>query len=226
MMLLNELKFDELKIKKFMKKISPQIKEYITKNVIDEYKLNDNGHNINHINYVLKRAIELADDLINADILYVCVMYHDIACHINRDKHEILSADIAYNDKFLNSFFNTEDLTIIKEAIEDHRASLEYEPRNIYGKILSTADRKVEVKRYLIASMSFHIKKNPNATKEETINHSYKFAIEKFGKNGYAVNKAYVKDKKYEKFLQELQYLIDNKNEYFDIASSVYDEIN
>lgn len=222
---LDDLKFDEEKINKIKKEVDFKLKDYIDNNIIDEYNLNDGGHNIDHINYVINRAFELVEENININILYSCIVFHDIACHIDRDNHEILSAERAYSDKFLNSFFNKEEMFIIKDAIEDHRASLEYEPRNIYGKILSSSDRKVEVKIYLISSMSFDIKKHPEMSKEDIINGSYQFAIKKFGKIGYAVNKSYVSDAKYEKFLSDLQYLIDNKNDYFDTASIIYDEI-
>ena len=47
---------------------------------------------------------------------------------------------------------------------------------------------------------------------EEAIEKSYNHAIEKFGKNGYATKKFYVEDKRYQKFLNSLQYLIDNKD--------------
>ena len=43
----------------------------------------------------------------------------------------------------------------------------------------------------------------------------------KFGKNGYAVNKYYVKDDKYEKYLKELQDLIENKEEFYKKAENI-----
>ena len=113
----------------------------------------------------------------------------------------------------------------IRETIEDHRASLEYIPRNIYGKILSSADRKVEVKQYLIASISYGKKKNPEIDKNESIESSYKFVIKKFGKNGYAINKSYVEDLKYKKFLEDIQYLIDNKELFIELATFIYDKL-
>ncbi|MEG2993672.1 MAG: hypothetical protein RR847_05310 [Bacilli bacterium] len=222
---LEQLKFDEKKINGLMSKINLGLKTYIENNVIEEYNLNDGGHNIDHINYVLNRSFEIVNSDINIDVLYTCVMFHDISCHIDRENHEILSAERAFNDEFLNEFFDENQMLTIKNAIEDHRASLEYEPRNIYGKILSSADRKVEVKVYLVSSMSFDIKKHPELTKEEVINGSYEFAIKKFGKNGYAINKSYISDGKYEKFLNDLQYLIESKQEYFETAGIVYDEI-
>ena len=117
------------------------------------------------------------------------------------------------------------EMKTIKEAIEDHRASLEYVPRNIYGKILSSADRKVEVKQYLIASISYEKKKNPKINRGELIEKSYQFAIKKFGKDGYAINKSYINDFKYTKFLKDIQYLIDHKQIFTELADIIYDRL-
>lgn len=61
--------------------------------------------------------------------------------------------------------------------------------------------------------------------RNEPIERSYQFAIKKFGKNGYAINKSYVEDLKYKKFLEDIQYLIDNKKLFVGLASWVYDEL-
>lgn len=223
---LNDLNFDEEKVNKGINKVNAKLKQYIDEKILPEYELNDGGHNSEHVKYVLKRAFELADGYeINYDILYTCVCFHDVACHIDRDNHEVLSAQRAYEDDFLNGFFSIIEMKKIKEAIEDYRASLEYIPRNIYGKILSSADRKVEVKQYLIASISYGKKKNPEIDKNESIERSYEFAIKKFGKNGYAVNKSYVDDLKYKKFLENIQYLIDNKELFIELAELIYDKL-
>ena len=223
---LKELEFNEELINKKLDAVDNNLKEYIKNNILPEYDLIDGGHNINHINYVLKRAFELCDNYdINNNILYVCVCFHDLACHIDRDNHEILSAKRAFEDEYLNNYFNKDDMKIINEAIEDHRASLEYIPRNIYGKILSSADRKVEVKEYLKASLSYGKKKLPNLTEEESIERSYEYANKKFGKDGYAVSKNYVDDIKYKKYLEDIQYLIDNKDIFFELAHKIYSEL-
>lgn len=223
---LNDLYFDEEKINRGINEVNNELKQYIDEKILPEYELNDGGHNSEHVKYVLKRAFELADGYeINYDILYTCVCFHDVACHIDRDNHEVLSAQRAYEDNFLNGLFSIKEMKTIKEAIEDHRASLEYIPRNIYGKILSSADRKVEVKQYLIASISYGKKKNPEIDKNESIERSYQFAIKKFGKNGYAVNKSYVDDLKYKKFLEDIQYLIENKKLFIKLAEVIYDKL-
>ena len=206
--------------------INSKLKEYIQNNILPEYDLNDKGHNIEHIKVVLERAFELSKEYdINYDMLYIIVCFHDIACHIDREKHEILSAERLYNDKILKEFFNEEKMKVMKEAVEDHRASLEYIPRSIYGKILSSADRKFGVDNYLKSSMGFTMKKHPELSNEELIEDSYQFAIKKFGKDGYAINKMYVKDDKYGNFLNELQYLIDNKEQFMLRAQKILKNI-
>ena len=60
---------------------------------------------------------------------------------------------------------------------------------------------------------------------EEAIEKSYDHAIKKFGKNGYATNKFYVDDKRYKKFLNDLQDLIDNKEEFYELAKVVFNRV-
>ena len=223
---LKDIEFDNEYINSCINKVDNKLKEYINNKILPEYDLNDKGHNKNHIEFVLKRAFELSKNYdINYNVLYVCVSFHDIACHINREEHEVLSANIAYKDEFLNRFFTKEELTIIKEAIQDHRASSNKIPRNIYGKILSSADRKVDVKTYLISSLFFQVKDINKLDMNKAIEQSYNHAIKKFGKNGYATNKFYVDDKRYKEFLTNLQYLIDNKDEFYKLAEIVFNEV-
>lgn len=102
---LDDLNFDEIKINRKINKVNNELKQYIEGKILPEYELNDGGHNSEHVKYVLKRAFELADGYeINYDILYTCVCFHDVACHIDRDRHEVLSAERAYEDEYLNGF--------------------------------------------------------------------------------------------------------------------------
>ena len=173
--------------------INTNLKNYIESKILPEYDLNDKGHNIVHINNVLNRAFEIAEKYdVDENMLYTVVCFHDIACHINREEHEVLSSKRLYEDDNLRQFFNEEQIEIMRDAVVDHRSSLEYVPRNIYGKILSSADRKVDVDDYMRASMGFQKNKEPDSTDEELIEQSYLHAIRKFGRNGYAVKKFYV----------------------------------
>lgn len=206
--------------------INDNLRAHIEKDILPEYELNDMGHNINHINLVLDRAYEISGKYnVDDNMLYTVVCFHDLACHVNREEHEKLSAERLYCDEKLKEFFDENQIQIMKEAIEDHRASLEYIPRNIYGKILSSADRKVDIDDYLRSSIGFSMKKEPHLTQEEMIEKSYNYAIKKFGKNGYATTKMYVEDKKYETFLKEIQDLIDNKEKFTRRATKMIEKL-
>jgi uncharacterized protein len=145
-------------------------------------------------------------------MVYTIAAYHDIGHHIDSKTHEIISADIMSKDKNLKKFFNKEELKIIKEAIEDHRASKDEEPRSIYGKIVSSADRNNTIEDCLLRTYTYGKKLNPDATDEELYLRAYKVLTDKFGDNGYA--KFYFRDQQYENFLKELRLLLKDKNLY------------
>ena len=113
----------------------------------------------------------------------------------------------------MKEFFpNEEDRIMMSEAIVDHRASLEYEARSEYGKLVSSADREVSVENMLKRSVNFQRDKHKNEfpTDLEVIEYSYKKLSSKYGKGGYA--KMYYPDKKYKDYLKEMQELIENKD--------------
>ena len=135
-------------------------------------------------------------------MVYVIAAYHDIGHHINPKGHEIISAQIMEKDENLKRFFSDEQRAIIKEAIEDHRASADHDPRSIYGKIVSTADRNNSVESCLRRSYSYGKKLEPNMTDEELFEDAYKHLYLKFGENGYA--KFFFEDEEYENFLKDI----------------------
>lgn len=203
-----------------------ELQEYIKNNVFPQYKLNGKSHDITHINEVINRAMKIAKEYdINYAMLYTAAAYHDVGDHIDREHHEIISAKIMYEDKNLDKFFTDEQRKIIKEAIEDHRASLKTEPRNIYGKILSSADKNTEIDRYFERSIQFGLEHYKNLTKEEQLDRVYEHSIKKFGINGYATKNVYVKNNEYEEYLKKLQKLIDNKEKFYDKARIIYNKI-
>ena len=147
-------------------------------------------------------------------MVYVVAAYHDIGHHIDSKTHEIISADIMSKDENLKEFFNEDELKVIKEAIEDHRASAKDDPRSIYGRIVSSADRNNKVEDCLRRTYTYGKKLNPEATDEELFQRAYDVLQNKFGEDGYA--KYYFKDSNYEKFLKEIRYLLKDKDNYIN----------
>ena len=167
-------------------RINSKIKKYIEKEILPEYKKNEIGHGIDHIKYVIDRSLDIVKKNkldVNMDMVYVIAAYHDIGHHIDSKTHEIISADMMSKDKNLSKFFTDEELQIIKEAIEDHRASAKENPRSIYGRIVSSADRNNTVEACLRRTYTYGKKLDPNATDEELFLRAYDVLQKKFGEN-------------------------------------------
>ncbi len=195
---------------------------YIQDNIFPEYSKNDDGHNLEHIKYVISRCFKFAEqfDNIDLDMLYTIAAFHDIAHHIDKKNHEFLSAKIFYDNDNMKQFFTEEQRKTIKQGIEDHRASSDNIPRSDYGKIISSADRSTDVNEFLKRTHSYTLKHNPDATIEEMLERAYNHTKDKYGKDGYA--KSYVIDEEYNDFKNEIKYLLHNK----DLFNNKYLVIN
>ena len=145
-----------------------------------------------------------------------------ITHYINAKNHEKISADILFNDKNLKKFFNDEQIKIMAEAIQDHRASMNGIPRNIYGKIVSSADRNTSIEIILKRTYAYRIKHSPDETIDNIIEDSRQHIINKFGKNGYSKEKIYFEDIDYKIFLKKIIELTENKDKF----KKIYMKIN
>lgn len=194
--------------------VSHELQKHIEKNVFPEYQKNEPAHNLEHINYVIARSFKFAQTIpgIKYDIVYVVAAYHDIGHHIDPKTHEIESAKIMLKDNILKQFFSKEEIKTIKEAIEDHRASSDHEPRSIYGRIVSTADRNNSIESCLSRSYFYGKNLHPEYSDDELFNRAYEHLRSKFGESGYA--KFFFKDEEYEKFLSEIRELLSNKENF------------
>lgn len=194
-----------------MEKINYKLKNYIEKHIMPLYQQNDLGHDIKHIKYVIKRSLEFAKQFqnINLDMVYAIASFHDLAHHIDKDNHELLSAKIFYENEDMKNFFDEEQRKIIFEAIEDHRASLKTKPRSDYGKIISSADRSTSINSILQRTHSYSVKHFPQLCLYQMIERSYNHTLKKYGNNGYAKNYCY--DKDYKKFKLDVATILKNK---------------
>ena len=204
--------------------INEQLKEYIEENVFPSYEKNDLGHNLEHIKSVIERSFIFADRVegIDYDMVYTIASYHDIGHYIDAKNHEKVSADMLLNDSNLKKFFTDEQMKVMAEAVYDHRASLEGEPRSIYGKIVSSADRNTILEIPLKRTYAYTVAHNPNFTIEQIIEESRQHLLNKFGKKGYATEKMYFEDLEYKKFLEDITKLAENEKEF----KKKYIEIN
>lgn len=196
--------------------INPDLKSYMEQLINYHYSLNDKGHNIEHAQYVINRSLEFAElvEGINYEMVYVIAAYHDVAHHIDAKNHEVLSAQMLIQDEKLKDFFTDDQIRIMSEAVEDHRSSLGTDPRSIYGKIVSSADRNTSVEVTLKRCYSYNQKHFPELSQEDLIEKCRSFLLEKYGPNGYARDKMYFDDKQYKKYLEDITELASNKERF------------
>ena len=155
--------------------MNEELVQYVENEVFPLYNRNEEGHGINHIKTVIKRSLELAKDYdVDLDMVYTIASYHDLGHYIDRKTHEIISAKIFMKDEKIRQWFTDEQRSIIKEAIEDHRASSNHEPRTIYGKIISTADRTIiDIDNTIKRSYSYGKRNYIRLSEEEQIERVY-----------------------------------------------------
>ena len=189
--------------------IKPKLKTYIETEIFPVYERNEPSHGINHIHTVINRSLHIAKEYeVDKNMVYTVAAYHDLGHYINPKIHEKLSAEIFMKDNKIKKWFTEQQIQMIKEAIEDHRASSDHEPRSIYGRIVSTADRTIKSIDNCIKRTYLYGKKNyPGLlTQEEQINRIYEHLNDKYGLNGYA--KTYLYDEEFEiakkKFIEAL----------------------
>ena len=171
--------------------------EYLNEEILPEYDLNDKGHGQDHARYVIRRSIEFGKQAeCDIEMCITCAAYHDVMHHVDKDNHEALGAQRLYEDKKLREFFSEEQMLVMREAVEDHRSSLDGTPRSIYGRVLSTADRSTDFRTVIKRSFYYNRRHRNDLTFYETMEEVRKHIEEKYGPNGKA--KTYFYDPDFE----------------------------
>ena len=202
--------------------VNSDIRKYVERTILPKYRKLP-GHADDHINYVIGRSLRFAKEVpeINFDMVYIVAAYHDLGRLVNNETHNIESAKMFLEDEFIRKNFSKKEQKIMAEAIEDHRASLKKEPRNIYGKIVSSADRNTNVLQAIKRSFNYNRVLNPSQTIEETIECTRIHLEEKFGQQGYATTKMYFRDLEYEIFLKEIEKITKDPKLYRKVAKEI-----
>ena len=205
--------------------IDEELVKYVEETIFPLYDRNEEGHGIGHIKTVIKRSLELAKKYdVNLNMVYAIASYHDLGHYIDRKRHEIISAEMFMKDENIKKWFTKEQLNVIREAIEDHRASSNHEPRTIYGKIISTADRTIiDIDNTIKRSYSYGKRNYAELSEEEQIERIYNHLTEKYGENGYA--KIYLEDKEFDDAIKKLRQALSDKDEFIKRARRVCENL-
>ena len=183
--------------------------EFIETQILPQYTNFDRAHNLEHVTRVIRRSLELAKRT-GADInmVYTIAAYHDVGMSGPRAVHHITGGKILQSDVRLKKWFSAEQIKIMKEAIEDHRASASRAPRSLYGKIVAEADRDIVPEVVFQRTVQFGLANYPELDKEHQWLRFKEHMDQKYSANGYI--RLWIPGSPNEEKLKELRNIIDN----------------
>ena len=193
--------------------------EFIETKILPKYAEFDRAHNLEHVTRVIRRSLDLVK-ITGADInmVYTIAAYHDVGMSGPRAIHHMTGGKILAADARLKKWFSPEQIKIMKEAIEDHRASASRAPRSLYGKIIAEADRDIDVDTVIRRTIQYGLSNYPELDKEGHWNRFMEHMNSKYSTNGYI--RLWLPKSPNEQKLNELRNLIANPpqlRERFDL---------
>ena len=124
-----------------------------------------------------------------------------------RADHHLRGGKILAADARLKKWFSPEQIKIMKEAVEDHRASASRAPRSIYGKIMAEADRDIDTETVIRRTIQYGLANYPELDKEGHWKRFMEHMHSKYSKDGYI--RLWIPNSPNARKLQELRELID-----------------
>lgn len=208
--------------------VSLEIMEFVERQILPRYNAFGESHGLRHVSRVIKNSLRLADVTgADIDMVYVIAAYHDLGMEGPRAIHHLTSGKILMADARLKKWFNADQLKVMKEAVEDHRASSSRQPRSIYGKIVAEADRDIDVHEIFLRAIQYGKENDPDKTVKEHWERFAQHMDEKYSNNGYI--KLWIPNSPNEKALKELRNIIEDKKllrKAFDDIWKEMSEIN
>ena len=202
---------------------SLDLMEFIETQILPQYAQFDRAHNMEHVTRVIRRSLNMARQLgADLDMAYTIAAYHDLGLTGPRAIHHLTSGKILMQDARLKRWFSAEKLQMMKEAVEDHRASASRAPRSIYGKIVAEADRDIDPETVIRRTIQFGLANYPQLDTEGHWKRFMQHMDEKYSANGYI--RLWIQGSENELKLNELRKLIVNPKEMRVVFDRIFQE--
>ena len=197
--------------------------EFIETQILPKYAEFDRAHNMEHVTRVIRSSLDLVR-VTGADInmVYTIAAYHDLGMAGHRADHHIRGGKILERDARLKKWFSPEQIKIMKEAVEDHRASASRAPRSIYGKIVAEADRDIEPQVVIRRTIQFGFGHYPELDKEGHWKRFLEHMHNKYSKDGYI--RLWIPGSPNAKKLNELRNLIEQSDKLREAFDQIFAE--
>ena len=204
--------------------VNLEIMQFVETQILPKYTEFGESHGLRHVTRVIKNALKLVPVTgADIDMVYIVAAYHDLGMSGPRAIHHLTSGKILQADARLKRWFTPEQIKIMKEAVEDHRASSSRQPRSIYGKIVAEADRDIDVHEIFLRAIEYGEENYPGKGKEEQWQRFADHMDEKYSRNGYI--KLWIPNSPNEKALKKLRNIIEDKTELRKYFEEIYEEL-
>ena len=163
-----------------------KLSDYIQSEILPRYDAFDAAHQRSHALAVMDEALRLATLYdVEREVVLAAAAFHDLGLAHGRKEHHIHSARIIREDGFLKTIFTPNQIDIIADAAEDHRASATHPPRTIYGRIIAEADRQLDAEVVMRRTVEFGLEHYPELSREGHYERFCAHLHEKYGRAGY-----------------------------------------
>ena len=197
--------------------------EYIEGTVIPMYDGFDAGHGREHVRAVIEEAVRLAGFYdVDADMVYAAAAYHDTGLSVDRKTHHLESGKIIRADKRLGEWFTPDQIEVVAQAAEDHRASSDHEPRTIYGKIIAEADRQIIPESIILRTVQYGLSHYPELDREGHWLRTCEHMAEKYDTGGYL--RLWIPESRNADGLARLRDIIHDKSRLRAMFEAAFDE--
>ena len=170
-----------------MEKVDKEIVEYVEQHIIPRYAAFDKAHREDHARMVIEQSMRLAGRMpgVDRNMAYVVAAFHDLGLANGRERHHLDSGVILAGDAFVQAHFSPEQIVLMVEAVEDHRASGGTRPRSDYGLIVAEADRFIDAETILRRTVQYGLSHFPELDREGHLRRTMQHLAEKYGPGGY-----------------------------------------
>lgn len=197
---------------------------YIETEIIPQYAAFDKAHREDHARAVIERALGMAEQYLQIDteMLYTAAACHDLGLAVDRKTHHLESERIIRSNERLREWFSPEQIEVIAQAAEDHRASAQTPPRSLYGCLVAEADRMIVPETIIRRTVQFGLSHYPELDKEGHWQRTLDHLHEKYAEGGYL--HLLIPGSPNEKPLAELRRIIRDEARLREIFEEVYSE--
>ncbi|MBO4984211.1 MAG: HD domain-containing protein [Bacteroides sp.] len=164
------------------------LRQYIEQEIIPRYAGFDKAHNVEHVRTVMAESLALAaqfPDEADERLVYTIAAYHDTGLCEDRKTHHLVSGRLLAADEQLKQWFTPEEIILMREAVEDHRASSDHQPRSLYGRIVAEADRIIDPDITLRRTVQYGLRQAPEADAAWHYQRFRQHLMEKYAPGGY-----------------------------------------